>query len=43
MHYKLTVQYDGTNFLGWQLQPQGATIQGELEHAVARLFGAPAG
>ena len=42
MHYKLTVQYDGTNFLGWQLQPQGPTIQGELESAVARLFGAPA-
>jgi tRNA pseudouridine38-40 synthase len=41
MQYKLILQYDGTDFLGWQVQPQGPTIQGTLEAAVAQLFGAP--
>jgi tRNA pseudouridine38-40 synthase len=41
MHYRLTLQYDGTGFLGWQLQPQGPTVQGAVETALARLFGQP--
>ncbi len=36
---KLTIQYDGTGFLGWQVQPQGPTIQGELEKALRRITG----
>ncbi|HVN86559.1 MAG TPA: tRNA pseudouridine(38-40) synthase TruA [Candidatus Binatia bacterium] len=39
MHCKITLQYDGTEFLGWQVQPQGPTIQGALEDALAKLFG----
>jgi tRNA pseudouridine38-40 synthase len=37
--YKLTLCYDGTDFRGWQRQPSGRTIQGELEKALERLAG----
>jgi tRNA pseudouridine38-40 synthase len=36
---KLTIEYDGSNYLGWQVQPRGATIQGILEEKLALLTG----
>ena len=41
MHLKLRIQYDGTDFVGSQLQKQGRTVQGELEAALLRLAGEP--
>jgi tRNA pseudouridine38-40 synthase len=40
MNFRLTIQYDGTDFAGWQTQTRGArTVQGELEGALALLEG----
>lgn len=37
--YKLTIEYDGTSFAGWQIQAGLATVQGALAQAVTRLTG----
>ncbi len=37
--FALQVAYDGTDFLGWQVQSNGPTIQGELQRAIATLIG----
>src|SRR5882724_9633225 len=34
---KLVLAYDGTEFAGWQVQPDTATIQGTLANAIERL------
>ena len=38
MHCKLTLEYDGTNYHGWQLQKNADTIQGTLEAALSQIF-----
>jgi tRNA pseudouridine38-40 synthase len=38
---RLTVEYEGTHLLGWQLQPGGRTVQGELERALAVVLREP--
>lgn len=35
------MEYDGTNYHGWQMQPNGLTIQSVLERAVSTFFGVP--
>ena len=37
--YKLTIEYDGSGFLGWQAQPNGQTVQNVLENALQTLHG----
>ena len=35
---KLIVAYDGTNYCGWQVQPNGITVQEVLNQALSDLF-----
>jgi tRNA pseudouridine38-40 synthase len=37
--FKLTLAYDGTNYCGWQSQPDQATVQGVLETAIEQVTG----
>ena len=37
--FKLTLEYDGSAFRGWQVQPGGVTVQGELERVLRRMTG----
>jgi len=43
MNYKLLIQYDGTDFHGWQVQENARTIQGELERVVSMIEDAEVG
>ena len=36
---KLTIAYDGTNYCGWQIQPNGITIEEVLNRALKKLTG----
>jgi tRNA pseudouridine38-40 synthase len=35
----LVLEYDGSNYVGWQLQPNGASVQGRLQAALRELTG----
>ena len=39
MRVLLKIQYDGTDFCGWQVQPNGVTVQGVIEEALLKLTG----
>lgn len=39
---KITIEYDGGNYAGWQFQPNQRTVQGELEKAIKKLTGSKA-
>ncbi len=36
---KLTIEYDGKKFNGWQKQPNKLNIQGEIENAIKEITG----
>jgi len=36
---KLTIEYDGTDFCGWQVQAKGRTVAGELARAIKEITG----
>jgi len=38
---KLTIAYDGTNYCGWQIQPNGITIEEVINKALQKLTGEP--
>jgi len=41
-NFKLTLEYDGSGFCGWQTQAQGErTVQGELEAVLSKIFKRP--
>ncbi len=37
----LVLEYDGTRYVGWQVQPNGPSVQAEVERALATLHHAP--
>ena len=46
-NFKITIQYDGTNYHGWQIQSNGRSVQGEitrvlsiLDHRPVTVYGA---
>ncbi len=41
MRYAGVVEYEGTRYCGWQLQPNGVSVQQKLEEALEALYGSP--
>jgi len=39
MNLKLVLEYDGTDFYGWQVQPDHPTIQQAVEDALEKIVG----
>lgn len=40
-NYRLLIEFDGTEFKGWQYQPDQRTVQGEIERAASVFFHKP--
>ena len=35
---KLIIEYDGSNYVGWQRQENGKSVQGEIESSLKKIF-----
>ncbi|SMC49516.1 tRNA pseudouridine38-40 synthase [Desulfocicer vacuolatum DSM 3385] len=40
-NFKITIEYDGTPYAGWQIQPRQSTIQGEIEKVLSIILNQP--
>jgi tRNA pseudouridine38-40 synthase len=40
-YWKIVLEYDGTDFAGWQIQPDARTVQGELVRALSTVLREP--
>ena len=38
INYLIKIEYDGTNFVGWQSQKNGKSIQDSIEKALKKIF-----
>ena len=38
-NFKLLIEYDGTDFVGWQVQPRGRSVQGVIQAAFSSIVG----
>ena len=36
--YQILIEYDGTNYNGWQVQRKGKTIQGRIQNTISKIF-----
>ena len=36
--YQILIEYEGTNFRGWQIQKKGKTVQGLLQNKISKLL-----
>lgn len=39
INYLIKIEYDGTNFVGWQIQKNGKSVQEMVENALGKFFG----
>ena len=36
-NYKIVIEYDGTDFNGWQIQPEKPTVQGKIQDTIKQI------
>ena len=36
--YQILIEYEGTNFRGWQVQKKGKTVQGAIQEKISNLL-----